>query len=218
MRVLIVDDQKAFAEAVAMALTRWVEEVHIVGAALTGLQAMELVREHRPDVVLLDLLLPGLNGIQVAHRISTEVPETKIIFITGCDDAGLIRQAVDFQRGLLEKGGLGMRDLAGAVCLTGKGYRVVPEGLLGGPLASIPVQQRLPRGVAATADGWSSLTTNEYTYLQLVSDGLDTPQICNVLGKKAKTLSNYRSSIIHKLNVPTWCHAVVLFVKTFARP
>lgn len=82
VRVVIADDQRLFAEALEAILSTDAR-IHVVGRAVNGQGAIELAREHRPDVVLMDIAMPVLDGIAATEAIRAELPETRVIVLTG---------------------------------------------------------------------------------------------------------------------------------------
>ena len=92
MRVLVVDDQKLFLESLATVLESFTEHVEVVGKALSGKSAIELVQKTDLDVVLIDIRMPSLNGIETAKLIREIKKEVKIILLTTFDDDEYIKQ------------------------------------------------------------------------------------------------------------------------------
>jgi DNA-binding NarL/FixJ family response regulator len=94
LRVLLVDDHPVFLEGLRFVLCRSPRPIEVVGAAADGLTACEMARERQPDVVLMDVQLPGISGLEATQAIRQEFPEMKIIITTGYDDIGTLRSAM----------------------------------------------------------------------------------------------------------------------------
>jgi len=94
VRILVVDDFAPWRQSVRSLLKSHVE-LQFVGEVADGLEAVQKAEELHPDLVLLDIGLPGLNGIEAAKRIHQLVPNTTILFLTLCNDADLLRTALD---------------------------------------------------------------------------------------------------------------------------
>src|SRR3954470_16728095 len=93
IRVLIADDFPMVRDALSAALARH-PELQLVGAASDGHEAVEQARELRPDVVVLDLRMPGMSGLMALTRLSNELPETRVLLLTACDDPDAVIDAV----------------------------------------------------------------------------------------------------------------------------
>ena len=93
-RVLIADDHRLFAEALIVSLGTD-ERIEIVGHALDGWEAFELASELRPDVVLMDLSMPRLDGIEATHRLTSVLPEAKVVMLSASADAGDMLRATE---------------------------------------------------------------------------------------------------------------------------
>jgi DNA-binding NarL/FixJ family response regulator len=90
--VLIADDQRLFAEALEAILSTD-GRINVVGRAVDGREAVELAREHRPDVVLMDIAMPVLDGIDATREIRDELPDTRVIVLTGSAATGDVSRA-----------------------------------------------------------------------------------------------------------------------------
>lgn len=102
MRVLIVDDDDAFAEGLGLVLGAD-ERIEIVGRAATGTEALRLAREHGPDLILMDIAMPRMDGVSAARRLKKTCPGTRVVMLTGSDveadrNRALEVGAVDFLR------------------------------------------------------------------------------------------------------------------------
>ena len=93
MNVLICDDQALIRDSLGM-LLNLEKDIHVVGAAEDGAQAVEMVVEHQPDLVLMDLKMPGMNGIEATRRIRTRFPAVKVLVLTTYDDDEWVFDAI----------------------------------------------------------------------------------------------------------------------------
>jgi DNA-binding NarL/FixJ family response regulator len=94
LRSLIADDQASFRKKM-QEMTQAIPWASIVAKAENGLEAIELVRQHRPDVVLMDIVMPGMSGIEATRRIKKIAPQTKVIAITAYDNAEFPRRSIE---------------------------------------------------------------------------------------------------------------------------
>jgi len=163
----------------------------ICGEATTGRQAAELARRLRPDVAVLDLSMPELNGLEAAKIIRQDNPDTEVLIFTMHQSAELIREIQ-------------------AVGARGYILKSDPPEVL--QLAVRSVAQHIPyitRGVGHASqegsqrDPPSVLTAREREIVQLVAEGLRTREIANHLGISEKTVESHRSAVMRKLHIDT---------------
>jgi DNA-binding NarL/FixJ family response regulator len=129
VRILVVDDSEPFRRFVC-ALLAARPELQVIGEASDGLQAMQKAEELQPDLILLDIGMPALNGIEAAHRISRLVPAAKILFVSQENDKDVVAAALsDGAKGYLRKQNAGT-ELLSAVEVVLRGNRFVSEGLI----------------------------------------------------------------------------------------
>ena len=102
MRILIVNNQRSFRQQ-AREMIAAIPWASIVGEAKDGLEAIELVKRHPPDVVLMDIVMPGIDGIEATRRIKEIAPQTKVIAITAYDNAEFPKQSIEAEADLFIK-------------------------------------------------------------------------------------------------------------------
>jgi DNA-binding NarL/FixJ family response regulator len=130
VRVLVIDDYEPFRRFVCSTLAAS-PEFEVVGEAADGFEAVQKAAELQPDLILLDIGLPTLNGIEAAHRISRLVPAAKILFVSQENDADVVAAALsNGAKGYLRKQNAGL-ELLSAVEAVLQGDRFVSEGLIG---------------------------------------------------------------------------------------
>lgn len=196
-RILIADDHELVREGLRKVLGAR-PDWQVCGEASTGRQAVELVRQENPDLVILDYAMPELNGLDAARQIRKESPLTEVLMLTMHDTNRLARDVVAAgARGFILKSDAG-RVLVAAV-----------EALLNhrpfftGSLAPIALRGGLnaPEPAAAAGEQESDLTRRELQIVQLVADGKSSKQMAAVLGISVKTAETHRTNIMRKLNV-----------------
>jgi DNA-binding NarL/FixJ family response regulator len=189
MRVLVVDDHPLFRDGVCGLLAS-MPETEVVGTASTAEEAVREATLSRPDVVLLDLNLPGGSGLQAIPRILTSCPETAVLALTMADDdASLLEALRAGARGYLLKG-IGQEELIAAL-------RTVRDG---GAVFTGGVAERV-RGVltgSRPAGPEGQLTEREAQILRHLIQGTDPAGIARVLGLSTKTVQNHVSRILAK--------------------
>lgn len=205
-RVLVVDDHEMFSEALAMLLTRQ-PDVVLVGSARDAEEAIRLidVDEIEPDVVLMDLDLPGIDGIQATRRIREMSPDAKVVVLTAMQDPEIIADA-------LAAGACGyvpktraVDELMDIVRRAAAGELVMPERDLA------PVIEQLRNGRAPQGERLlRRLTPRESEILRTLAAGETTSQVAEQLGISALTVQSHVKSILAKLGVHSKIEAVTL--------
>lgn len=208
MRVLVVDDHEVFSDAVAMLLARQ-PDVRLVGSARDADEAIELLQvgtEDEPDVVLMDLDLPGLDGIGATRRIRELSPDSKVVVLTAIQDPEVIADALAAGAcGYVPKTSA-VDDLMDVVRRAAAGELVMPERDLA------PVLEQL-RATSAVDEGevlLRSLTRRETEILRSLAGGRTTTEVADALGISALTVQSHVKSILAKLGVHSKIEAVTL--------
>lgn len=190
IRLFIAEDHVAIREVLAAYLAS-VPKINIVGQATDGLSAVAACLELKPDVLLLDIDLPGLNGVSVARKLTAEIPETQILIFTSHHDGATVRQAIEAgARGIIEK--------TGPVDALLKAIEAVSEGRA---YFGAKITQVLQRSMLepAAADPTDQLTSREREILQLVAEGYSNKELCSRLGISLRTVENHRHNLMRKL-------------------
>jgi two-component system nitrate/nitrite response regulator NarL len=205
IRILIADDHPLFREGVALSLSREAD-LEIVGQASSGEEAVNLAGDLLPDVLLLDVVMPGMGGIAAARRIAAAWPVICIVMLTVSEDNDDLLAALKAgARGYVLKG-VGARELANAVRAVAGGAVYVSPALASGILfemARVPPQQ----------DPLNSLTERERDILNLVAEGLTNREIGERLHLAEKTVKHYMTNVLQKLQVRSRVEAALLAQK-----
>ncbi len=195
IRLLLVDDQRLMRDGLRT-LLELEDDLRVVAEAADGQQALEIYPRHRPDVVLMDIRMPRLDGVEATRRILGAHPEARIIILTTFDDDEYVFEA-------LRAGALGylLKDVSGAE-LAAAIRTVAGGGALIEPSVARKVLaefSRLPSPPAAAPS--ADLTAREREILALIAQGLSNRQIAARLFLAEGTVKNYVSSIFAKLGV-----------------
>jgi DNA-binding NarL/FixJ family response regulator len=202
VRVLIADDHPLFCDGLA-ALLRAAPDTELVGTAGTGTEAVDLARQSQPDVVLMDLRLPALNGIEATRQIVADRPRTAVVVLTMFDDDGSVFAALRAgARGYLLKGA-GQEEIKRAVHAAAAGEVIFGTGLATQVLTFFATQPRLAPGP------FPQLTGREREILELVAQGRSNTVIAARLQLSQKTIRNNVSNIFVKLQVADRAQAIV---------
>jgi two-component system NarL family response regulator len=194
IRVLIADDHTLFRRGVREMLEAE-EDMNVVGEAATGREALEQARAMMPDVILMDIKMPDLDGVKAARILHREMPHVGIIFVTSFEDDEFVFQG-------LQAGGRGyiLKDADLGTML--RAIRAVAHGesLLGPTIAQKVMRQFtvLPRKQVPLLD---ELTPRELEVLTLIAEGRSNKEIARELSISEKTVKNHINNIFSKLHV-----------------
>lgn len=201
LRLLIVDDHPVFRFGLR-ALLESEGEFEVVAEASTGEQAVRLAKEHKPDVVLMDITMPEMNGIEATRQILETNPETGVLIVTMVDDASIFAALRAGARGYLLKGAEGEETL--------RAIRAVARGEM---ILSEPIAERVQQFFSGTPEqahsNFPELTPREQEVLSLIAKGLTNNAIASRLGLSPKTVRNQVSEIYSKLGVSDRAEAIV---------
>jgi DNA-binding NarL/FixJ family response regulator len=202
IRVLAVDDHAVVLEGLCTLLRLEDPDIEVVGTALNGQEALEREQELVPDVVLLDIKMPIIDGVEVARRLKRRRPDVKILMLTTFDDRDLIAGALEAgANGYLLKDA-SAADVIDAIKHVNNG-NVLLSGDLAVKLSSRPVVDQSPRNVGIDVDpaALEGLSEREVQVLRLMAEGKSNPEISKDLNLGEKTVRNYVSHIYDALNV-----------------
>jgi two-component system NarL family response regulator len=209
IRVLVADDHALFREGIRRLLAA-TPDMEVVGEAKSGEEAAALVEDLAPDVVLLDIKMPGMSGIDVARVIRTTSPRTRVVMLTVHANEEFLFEAIKAgAMGYLLKDA-SSNELLQAVRLVAQG-----EGLLAPGLAA-KVFKEFAR-VAASQDlapVLTPLTDREAEILQHVTSGLANKEIARTLNISERTVKNHLTNIMEKLHVNSRTQAAVYALRT----
>ena len=202
-RVLIVDDHPVFRAGMVTVLQD-LDGVEVVGQASDGAEAMHAVAEHRPDVVLMDLRMPGIGGLEATARVRVEHPETAVIVLTmDSDDDSIFAALRAGARGYLLKEADGL-DIERAIDGVARGEAVFGAGVAERVLAFFSSARHAP------ASPFPQLSPREHEVLEMIAQGLDNQQIARRLVLSDKTVRNRVSDILAKLHARNRAEMVAL--------
>ena len=201
INVLVVDDHPLFRQGVVHSLGSE-PDLTIVGEAASGEEALKLARELLPDVVLLDISMPGWNGLVTAERISTACPATSIVVLTVSEDKDKLLAAFKAGARAYVLKGVAAQELANVVRATALGDVYVSPSLAAEMLVS------LTHGHAP--DALQELTEREREILRRIGKGLTNREIGAQLFLSEKTIKHYVTNILQKLQVRSRVEAALI--------
>jgi len=205
-RLLLADDHRMLRDS----LRRSMEEhgFEVVGEAADGQEAVRLAVSLRPDVILMDVSMPVLDGVEATRQITRAVPGTQVVMLTMHADGDVMARAIQAGAiGYLVKD-CSIDDVVSAVRLAASGDSVLSPGLASSVLADM---DRAGRG-GENGQG-PAISAREEEVLQLVADGLSLPEVAEALFISVKTVKNHLASIYAKLDARDRTQAVLRAVR-----
>ena len=204
IRVVLADDHALVREGTSELLER-AGGIRVVGQAADGLETLRLVEAVHPDVLLLDLGLPGLDGVEVARRVRSVSPHTRVVALTAHDEQAYVLA-------MLEAGA------AGYLSKASRGHEVVQavraaaagESVFSGPIGAQLTRRALLGGSRSTL---AELTPRELDVLRAAARGLGNKQIGQELGMSPRTVQTHLTRVFGKLGVASRTEAVLLALR-----
>ncbi len=196
IRVLLADDHQIVREGLR-ALLESDDGIEVVGEAADGRQAIEMARKLSPDVLVLDIVMPRLNGLEALRHIRSQCPKTKVLLLSSYNDEEFLRRSVSAQAA-----GYLLKESAAADLL-----QAIRQVFRGEPAFSPSIITRLRAlyqetvGTHRLSGKETKLTKREAETLQLIAEGFANKQIASELGISIKTVEKHRQQIMHKLNI-----------------
>lgn len=207
MKVIICDDQAIVRDGLAM-LLKLEPDIQVVGTAEDGAKAIDLVMKENPDLVLMDLKMPVLNGVEATRRIKKENPEIKILVLTTYDDEEWVFDAIKAgASGYLLKD-TPRDELIKAIKGTASGKTYVDPSVAGKVLERVSNHQTQPTTLIT-----GKLTDREIDILRLIARGFSNTEISERLFLSEGTVRNHVSAILAKLNVSDRTQAAVIAIQ-----
>ncbi len=207
MRVIICDDQAIVRDGLEL-LLKLEKDMEVVGLAQDGAQAVDLVEKTHPDLVLMDLLMPGVNGVEATRTIRAIHPEVKVLVLTTFDDDEWVFDAIRAgASGYLLKDnprGKVIEAIRGTV--TGKTF--IDPSVAGKLLEQAVSPQRQP----VTKITWK-LTEREVDVIRLIARGLNNGEIASQMHLSEGTVRNHVSAILSKLGVSDRTQAAIIAIR-----
>lgn len=196
IRILLADDHKIMRAGLRSLLEKH-QNIEVVGEAENGRRAIQMTLEVKPDVVIMDVSMPELNGIEATRQITSSLPGTKVIALSMYSDKR-------FVVGMLQAGAVGFllkdcasQDLARAITAVASG-----QNYLSPEIAGVMIDDYIHRFSSSDGTG-QVLTAREREVLQLIAEGWSTKDIASRLYVSIKTVETHRRQIMKKLDIHT---------------
>lgn len=208
IRVVIAEDH-LMVRAGIQALLEKAGDIHVLGVASNGQEAIEVVQELGPDILIMDIMMPRLNGIQAAENIQERKLPVKIMLLSMYSDPGLVHQA-------LQSGAKGYVLKSSASDELLRAVRAVANGetFLSNPVSEILIESVINPNINIDEDDpLSMLSPREKEIMQLVAEEHTSSEIADMLYISEKTVEKHRAKLMEKLNVRNLAGLVRLAVK-----
>jgi DNA-binding NarL/FixJ family response regulator len=196
IKVLVVDDHTIVRDGICALLTL-AGDMEVVGEATNGSEALNKVKELSPDVVLMDIAMPIMGGLEATRRISKEFPRTRVLVLTQYDDK-------EYFFPVIESGASGFISKAAASSELTAGIRSVYRGdsYLSPSVTKLMVENyRHTAGERASQDPYNQLTEREREVLKLLAEGHSTQETAAILVITPKTVEGHKTNLMAKLGV-----------------
>jgi len=197
IRVLIVDDHTLVRDGIR-ALLMLAADIEVIGEASNGMEAMEKIKELLPDVVLLDLAMPIMNGLDTTRKIRKEFPKTKVLALTQYDDSEYVIPVIEAgARGFITKSSA-FSELASAIQAVYRGDSYLSPSAANALIDEYQIKVASPNG---EKDAYQTLTDREREILKLVVESYTAREIADMLCISTKTVEWHKTSLMNKLNI-----------------
>lgn len=194
IRILLADDHALILEALQLLVER-IEGAKVVARAANGREAVALAHEHRPDLVIMDIGMQELNGIDAASQMARELPGTRVLILSSYNDERNVQRAVRAGvAGYLVKTSLSS-ELAAAVSAIRRGETYLSPAISG------HVMSGMSRQASTGETRLEALSPRQREVLQMLAEGRATKEIAFALGLSVKTIETHRSAIMERLGI-----------------
>ena len=216
IKLLIVDDHPVFRQGLRDVFATD-DEINVVGEASDAQEALKKARELRPDVILMDINLPGSSGLQATNRLQEQLPDTRVVVITGYDEPEQIFHSLRSGAVAFCSKDMPPEGLIRTIHAVYEGKIVIQQRVLSEKEAEDWIQKHVDRfgkrltGVDGAEE--ASLTPREMEILEMICHGASNKEISRSLGISYQTVKNHVTAILHKLGVKDRTQAVLFALK-----
>jgi two-component system, NarL family, response regulator NreC len=195
--IVLADDHQVVRQGLR-ALLKAEADFSVVGEAGDGLEALQLVEQLKPNVLVLDLMMPGLNGLEVCRQLNKHSPHTHIVILSMYSNEAYVLEALGNGASAYVLKDSSSADLVRAVREVAAGRRYLSP-----PLSDRAIEAYQEKAKAAALDKYETLTTREREVMQLSAEGHTSTEIAARLGISSRTAETHRSNLMHKLGLHT---------------
>lgn len=197
IRVFLADDHTVLRDSLRAFLGMF-PDIEVIGEASDGIETLEKVENLRPDVLLLDMNMPHLSGLDVLRRLSKKLPECRVLVLTQYESPQYVLPALELgAKGFLLKRA-GGQEVVQAIRALAAG-----ESFLHPSVASYVIEAAVQKTPATTAETAIKLTVRQKEVLSLIAEGLTNTEIAQALSISPKTVDKHRANLMEKLGIHT---------------
>jgi two-component system response regulator NreC len=208
IRILLADDHTVVRKGLRLLLESQ-PEFQVIADAANGREAVAMADQHRPDVVVMDVAMPTLNGIEAARQISARLPQTAVVFLSmHADESYVLRALKVGARAYLLKDSA-EHDLINAVKAVSEGKAFFSPAI-SKMLVEDYMRQMQERKLE---DSYELLTTREREVLQLLAEGKNNKEVAGILNLSLYTVETHRSNIFQKLNLHSGAELILYAIR-----
>ncbi len=207
MKVIICDDQAIIRDGLEL-LLKLESDIEVVGLAPNGFEAVEMVEQKSPDLVLMDLKMPGMNGVEATRRIRTHHPQVKVLVLTTYDDDEWVFDAIR-----AGASGYLLKDTPREAVINAIRGTVAGDSFIDPAVAGKLLNQVASKQVQPTSLITDKLTQRETEVLQFLARGLSNAEIAAKLHLSEGTVRNHVSAIFAKLDVSDRTQAAIIAIQ-----
>lgn len=213
IKVLIADDQELIRESLKIVLSANTD-MEVVGTASDGQQVLEIVRKQKPDVILMDIRMPGMDGVECTRIVKEKYPDIYIIVLTTFDDDEYVYGALKYgASGYLLKG-ISMKNLADAIRTVVSGRAMINPEITDKVVKLFNQMAKSNYSIQVNEKQTDQLTKAEWKVIQKIGCGLSNKEIAADLMLSEGTVRNYLSSILGKLELRDRTQVAIWAVQT----
>ncbi len=216
IKVLIADDQELIRQSLQIVLDSR-PELEVIDTASNGQEVIGCVRRNRPDVILMDVRMPKMDGVQCTKIIKENYPDIKIIILTTFDDDEYVYNALKFgASGYLLKG-VSMDELVNAIVTVYKGRAMINPDIATKVLRLFSQMAKADYAISVGNKAVEELTKTEWKIIRQVERGAANKEIAETLNLSEGTVRNYLSTILNKLDLRDRTQLAIWAVQTYTR-
>lgn len=213
IKVIIADDQELIRESLKIVLGTH-EDIHVVDVASDGFEVLHILEQETVDVILMDIRMPGMDGVHCTKIVKEKYPQTKIIILTTFDDDDFVFSALKYgASGYLLKG-VGMDELYQAIVTVNSGGAMINPDIATKVFSMFSKMTQNNYAIQVDEEAIQDINHPEWRVIQQVAFGLSNKEIAQKLFLSEGTVRNYLSSILSKLNLRDRTQLAIWAVQT----